>query len=493
MPLPTLPKATRRNVLRGAGVAVALPFLEALAGKPLRAAAPVGARRAIFFYSPNGQDIERFRPSGSGTDFTLGELQSPLAAIREHLTVFRGLENLAAKANPAGTNGHNAGITSILTCQTLSGDSSLYTVNNETRGYATGASFDTVLAQKLPGSAALKVPQLVLGAQTRGYEFGQRDPYSYVSYAAAGANGVNGANESPADVFRSLFADLQSGDSQAIERARAQRKSILDFVATSYSPQYSSLVKALPTSDQQRLDQHLQAIRELERRVSTLGASCQAPALGSGNDYGTSALSAEKQLGLSYHAAGLCAGALGKFADPQDSRNFPDVMRAHMDLVVLAMSCDLNRVATLQFSGAQSGPNHIWACALDESHHGITHNLGDPACQDSEAKITRWYGDQFVYLVNALKSVRLGDRSLFDDMALVWVTEMADAAGHTFSDLPIVLAGSAGGALKTGHLVDAKGRSQADVYVSLAQALGLDLSTFGDARFCNGELADMLA
>jgi hypothetical protein len=480
----------RRTVLRGAGVAVALPWLEAM--RPARAATAPGNRKVIFWYTPNGQDTANFRPSGAGTAFQLGKLQAPLERLRADLILPAKLDNKAAMSNPRGTNGHNAGITSMLTSTTIAPDATLPTVNNELRGYATGTSIDWAIASRAPGASSLKMPLVVAGSQTRGYEFGKRDPYSYVSYKAGGVTGVNGAEENPWNLFKALFQDYQAGSADAIDRARARRKSILDFVATRYSPQTSALAARLGAADRKVLDAHLTSLRELESRLTVGGlATCAAPPLGAASDYRTPTLAVETKLGLAAAPAGDCsADVAGKFGDPKTNASFPDVMRAHTDLIVMAMTCGLTRVATLQHSGAQSGPSHTWACA-PMNHHGITHQMSTPMVHDYEAKVSLWYATRFAALVDALKKAPDANGTLFDHTVVVWFSEMADAAGHTHNDLPLVLAGSCGGAFKTGRLLSYPGRSQADLWVNVMNAMGVPGGSFGDPRFCTGALPDL--
>lgn len=478
---------SRRMVLRGlSGTALALPLLEAMEASAQTAAAP---KRVIFFFTPNGQWLSEFRPSGTGTAFSLSALLQPLSPHRDDLHLFRNLNNPVAGANPANTNGHNAGVTSILTNSTLQAASGLNNVvNNEVRGYATGPSIDQVLANEHPEARLLKYHPLIVGHATRTYEFGQRDPYSYVSYRTGGASGAEGAQENPAQVFQSLFSNLGPA-AQAPPVAR-MRRSILDFAATRWSDGNTALRSRLGKADRQLLDRHYTAIRELEQRVNTPAASsCTAPRAGTtSSDFRTPALDIE---GRFRFPAGL--GACQTEEASWSSSNHAHVMRAMRDLTVMALTCDLTRVAVVQYGCAQGGPSAPFACAgTEEGQHGITHRLSEPGMQSDQRKISLWYAQQFAALIASLKAVPEGSGSLFDSTAVVWFTEMADAAGHTMNDLPIVIAGSMGGALSTGRLTDAQGRSQGDLWLSLAQGFGLSRSTFGDSRFTRGLLPGLL-
>jgi hypothetical protein len=213
--------------------------------------------------------------------------------------------------------------------------------------------------------------------------------------------------------------------------------------------------------------------------------------LGGNNDYGTPSIDIEKKLGLASRTTPACGGSTwGKFGKFDDVVNFPDVMRAQTDLAVLALSCGLTRVVTLQHSCAQGGPSFSWICSPGH-HHGITHNLSDPAEQDKENKITQWYANEFAYLIEALKKVPGATGTLLDDTGMVWLTELSDAGGHTMNDLPIILAGKCGGAFKTGQLLEYPGRTQGDLFVNFLNAMGVSDTKFGDPRYCTGALPSM--
>jgi hypothetical protein len=185
---------SRRTVLRGAGVSIALPMLNAMRPKRALAATPVEQRKAIFWFHPNGQDTKTFHSTGVGSGFKLGSNISALERVRNDLVIVRKLDNKAGIGSPSNSNGHNAGMVSIMTNTVMSPQAGLPNVNNEARGYASGPSIDYVLSQKAPGASAMKEPLMVLGTnETRGYEFGQRDPYSYTSYKGAGGNNAIGA------------------------------------------------------------------------------------------------------------------------------------------------------------------------------------------------------------------------------------------------------------------------------------------------------------
>jgi Protein of unknown function (DUF1552) len=481
----------RRTLLRGAGISIALPFLHAMRTRVARAATPVEDRKMIFWFHPNGQDTKRFHSTGVGTGFKLGTNLAPLEKIRNDLLIPRKLDNKAAMAAPNGSNGHNAGMVAIMTSTPLSPQSGLPNVNNELRGYASGPSIDWVLSQKAPGASKLKEPLMVLGTQeTRGYEFGSRDPYSYTSYKGAGGNNAIGAETNPYTVFKRLFSDMQAGTGvDVLAATHARRKSLLDFVATRHDSARKRIEAKLGAEDKILLEKHLTAIREIEQRVTVgVASGCQSPTLGANNDYGTPARSVETKLGLAARTAPACGGnTWGTFGNPNDGTSFPDVMRAQTDIAVIALACGLTRIVTLQHSCAQGGPSFSWICAPGH-HHGITHNLFNGQDQEAENKISLWYANEFVYLVEALRKVPTASGTLLDDTGVIWLTELSDAAGHSMNDLPIVMAGRCGGAFKTGQLTEHPGRSQGDLFVNILNAMGVPDKTFGDARFSSGAL-----
>jgi hypothetical protein len=185
----------------------------------------------------------------------------------------------------------------------------------------------------------------------------------------------------------------------------------------------------------------------------------------------------------------------GARVDVQAVDNMPAVGRLQMDLLAGAFACDLTRVATLQWTHAESNQTFPFI-GVSGQHHTMSHaGDGDAAAQESLTKINVFYAEQFRYLLEKLSSYREGDRTLLDNTVVFWAIEVGKGNNHAHRDLPFLLAGSAGGYFRTGRFVDyqARGRAQPhnNLLVSLGNALGLPEQTFGDPAHCTGPLPDL--
>ena len=295
---------SRRTILRGAGgAAIALPWLEAMAPRrALAAAAP--ARRFIVMFSPNGTIPSAWTPTpGTGeTDFTLSPILAPLEAHKANLVVISGLEQKGG-----GGDGHQNGIGGMLTGQTLNAGP-FAGVGAPPAGWPTGPSIDQRIAEVL--AVPTKLRSLELGVQV-----GAADNWGRMIYRAA--NQPLPPDDDPASVYARVFADLHT-DPAVLARLRRRRKSILDGVGA----QFSRTSARLGSSDRQRLDAHLTAVREIETRLTTdlvvNNPSCHDPTI------------------------------TPVSATANDA--FPAVGALQLDLMVMALACDITRVASMQWS-----------------------------------------------------------------------------------------------------------------------------------------------
>jgi len=246
-------------------------------------------------------------------------------------------------------------------------------------------------------------------------------------------------------------------------RLQAQRKSVLDAVTQSYA----KLNPRLGTADKAKLDQHLGNIRDLEVRLTataTAGPSCVKPAAPATLDY-------------------------------MNNANFPTVGKLQMDLLVMAMACDLTRVGSIQWEQSVGETRFTWVDpAITRGHHDMSHD-GDTVTDTLEqlTKINTWYAQQLNYLLNALKSAKEADgSSMLDNTLLIWCNELSRGNVHSHDHMPFVLAGGAGGALRTGRFLSyAKSVPHNNLLVSCMNLMGVAGTTFGDPAFCTGPLANL--
>jgi hypothetical protein len=167
---------------------------------------------------------------------------------------------------------------------------------------------------------------------------------------------------------------------------------------------------------------------------------------------------------------------------------FPEVAELQMDLLTAALSCDLTRVATLQFSYA--GSNHVFEQydPTGEGHHALTHANQTEEVVAARIQIEAWYASQVAGLVERLKAVPEGEGTLFDNTLIVWLNEMNDPGPHSYDSMPTCLLGSLQGSIASGRVLDVGYRPLNDLHLTVAQLMGLDIDTFGEPGHCTGSI-----
>ncbi len=432
------PRMSRRTVLRGAGgVSIALPWLAAMAPR-MASAATAPKRFAVVFFS-NGVVTNQWNPTGTETAFTLSPILMPLKDLQSKIVVLQGIN--MATASASGGNGHNSGMTSLLVARKKIGGSD--------EGWGADVSIDQAIANKV--GTTTKFPSLQLGVRANAQYQGR--PYTYISYT--GPQKPLTAEDDPRKVFARVFSDV-TGD-PAMQLAKVdRRRSILDFVKADFQV----LSPRLGASDRAKLDQHLSGIREIERRLMLGG-------------------------GLT-GAGGKPAAPPATLAISNDS--FPMLSSLMIDMLAGAFATDQTRVATLQYSTGQSGTDHGKWTGVNGYHHGISHG-SDYA---SLAKIETWYVQQLADLGKRLQSVTEGNGTLLDNTTVLIASEVSVGNTHSFKDMPYVLMGGCGGAIRTGRYLSGLARNHNDLFVSIANAMGMADTTFGDPTFCKGPLPGLV-
>ncbi|MDF3069157.1 MAG: hypothetical protein K0R38_4758 [Polyangiaceae bacterium] len=453
-------RSTRRNLLRGALAGTAAwPLLEARRAEG-QDAKPT---RLVVIATPNGTRNALFWPTGTEKSFTLNTLTKPLAAHQQKLVFLKGIRLNDSLQNGAlgGTLGseHARGTGGMLTARPLNSGSEFKSFGNTTSGWGSGQSIDQYLAEKLAPGTRFK--SLQLGVHVRDTEVRAR-----ISYSAT--NRPMPPREDPADVFEALFsnpAPSPGGTTDpALQRLWAQRKSVFDLTRGEVS-RVSQLVGA---EDRQKLEAHLTAMRDVELRlVGTPGtpgsgqppAQCSPPTLSAVN------LSVDEQ----YEQTG----------------------RLQMDLAAAALACDQTRFLTLQFSYSES--EHLFPfLGYSGNHHVISHDFSQSGANyDAYNGIQTWYAEQVAYFLSKLTSYAEGNGTLLDNTLVLWATEIGESTQHDLTLMPYVLAGSAGGKISTGRLLDfsQSRRDNNQLLVSIAHALGdTSLTSFGDPSGATGPL-----
>lgn len=441
----------RRALLRGAGAALALPFLEQMLPPGRAAQAAEVPKRFVAFFVPNGIYMQRFTPAAEGAGYALTPILTPLAPIKDDVLVASGFSNRVAGE---AANLHLAGIAALLTGALPSADGDVHT----------GVSADRLMAASVSGKTPFA--SLELGGGEEGVEACDGMPCVYgrtLSWANATTPVLKETD--PVAAFQRVFggATKPASPSQpdAPDPAVLRRKRILDAV----KGDADRLRRRLGKTDAAKLDQYLTSVNELDARVAQLAMSGGSPS--------------------SSPSCGSATAPTSSFA-----ADYPARAKALMDVIALSLQCDRTRVATFMLADWESayvfrslglsGQHHV-----DYSHH---ENKADKV--DALEKIDRWEVEQFAYLAAKLKAMPELDGSVLDHSALLFGSEMSDGDTHSYSNLPILLAGRLGGAVKPGrHKRFAGDPPLANLLLTLMRGFGLS-----DAKFGNSTgTADLLA
>lgn len=439
----------RRHFLRGAGALLALPFLESLApGASLRAAEKLGALgktgaplRTAFIYVPNGVNNAHWWPApgaGGERDFTLGDSLSSLAPHRDQLQIIAGLGHENANANGDGAGDHARASATFLT--------GMQARKTSGRDIRVGRSVDQVIAAH--SGADYRLPSLELSCDaprlSGGCDSGYSCAYQF-NLSWRTENQPVPAERNPRLVFERLFGSAEDRISaEAAARRAARRASILDFVADDTR----RLQGRLGATDRDKLDDYLTSLRAVERRLA----------------------------------------AFDQFqADPQSAMpagvpaDYEEHMRLMADLLVLAFRTRSTPVATLMLSAESSGrtfPN----LGITEGHHSLSHHERRADKLEQIRKIDAFYARQLAYLIGRMRAVPEGDGTLLDNSLLVYGSGIRDGDRHDHVNLPVVLAGGAAGAARTGRYRKLSSpRPMCDLYQGILRIHGVDTPRFGDS------------
>jgi hypothetical protein len=439
------PALSRRTMLRGAGAAMALPFLEAM--MPSARAADIASRpkRLQVFYSPNGMTMPGFVPTATGADYVLPSSLEPLAPHRAQIAVITGLGHPQAAAMGDRPAGHGRSCPAFLT--------GAHAKQTEGPDIRAGVSMDQVFAAHLGDATPLA--SLELGIDQASL-LGSCD----INYSCAYTNGISWltptvplpVEANPRAVFERLFGD---GDVDAAGRlAQARRQSsILDFVMADTR----RLSDQLGMEDRRKLDEYLDATRAIEKRIQRSAAS---PA--------------------SAQAASLPqpAGIPGDFAEH---------VKLMIDLQVLAMQADVTRVGTFMIGRELSNRTYP-EIGVPDSHHMLSHHGNSPEKMAQLAKINRYHMEFFAYYLQRMKDTRDGEGSLLDRTLVIRGSAFGDSNEHDYMDLPVIVAG---GLVKGGrHARVEKGTTMSNLMLAGLHALDVPAAKFGDSTTPLRELTD---
>lgn len=418
---------TRRMFLRGVGVSMALPWLESVrAFGEVPAAGGEAPLRFGVLFSGNGFHRNEWWAKGAGRDMQMGRVLEPLADFREKTTFVQGLYNEEALKG----NIHSSQTGNLLSGAPLASGGEI----------RSGTSIDQVLAGTY--GQGTKVPSLVLGCE-------KANPSVHKNYSMLYSSHISWnspTTPTPLEVYPALAFDRLFKDS-----TEAGDKSVLDAVLADAG----SLRQKVSKSDKQKLDEYLDSVREVERRIESAG----------------------KRGELQGWRPSLLEPDMDRPGDgiPQD---IGEHMRLMCDILVLAFRTDTTRICTLKLNNDHSSLRFSNLGIDYMIHHLLSH-------QESEdwLRVNQFFVEQLAYIAARLDEVQEGERTALDNTVLMFCSSML-TGGHIATELPVVLVGGAGGRLETGRVLDFRGednRKMCSLYLSLMDKFGVQLDTFGDS------------
>jgi hypothetical protein len=435
---------SRRTVLRGAGVSVALPLLEAMA--PVSVQAATGYRRQkeplrmAFVYAPNGIHMTNWTPQEEGSGYKLPPTLEPLRELQSDFSILSGLAQYHANANGDGGGDHARAMATFLT-----GAQARKTNGVDIKA---GVSVDQIAAAA--AGRRTRFASLEIGA-----EGGKTSGSCDSGYSCAYSSTISWKSENqpvpkekdPRLIFERLFEGTRAGESKQMRANRLKfSRSILDFALDDAK----RLQQVVGQADKRKLDEYLTSVRELEQRVQRAS-----------QDESTSTKKMTKPDGI------------------------PDSYRDHLrllaDLLVMAFQVDATRISTLVFANEGSNRSYDFI-GVPEGHHSLSHHRNGPEKQEKIKKINRFHTEQLAYLLKRLKSIQEGDKSILDRTMLVYGGCIGDGNRHDHNRLPILLAGGGDGRLNPGRHVQYPSKTPLmNLYASMLDRFGVQDNMHGDA------------
>lgn len=445
---------SRRTLLKGTGAALALPWLESMSrrswGSETLTEPP---KRVAFLFVPNGVRSDQWNPAKTKDgSFELSPMLQPLKNVKEELTI---LENLWHKQT-VGRNGHWPKVPAWL--------SGGFVERTSGRDINTGGvSVDQVLAAKIGDRTPL--PSLELGVDAA---------YTGVDNVGGGFTRIYGSHIAwrdphtpvpkeiiPRLAFDRLFRTASAGpvvsgfnpNQKAVADSLARDDaSVLDLVMEDAK----SLRNKVGEADRAKLDEYLESVRSVEKRIET-------------------ALKPQKRWINS-----------GRFDLPRPGPGIPDSHEEHvrlmLDIMVLAFWTDTTRISTFMLGNAQTGRNFGFLDGVRGSFHGLSHHRNEKNERDQYEKIVLWHLSQYAYLIDRMRGLDEGGRSLLENSLIMYGSSIKDGNTHQEEDLPLLLAGQGGGAFKSNRRITAPKKTPlCNMYVSLLRHMGVEAESFGDS------------
>ncbi len=461
-------KLSRRSLLRGTGVALTLPWLDAMsscsaatrqAGKP--------PMRMAFFYVPNGVNMDSWRPAEAGSLDELPETLKPLEAVKKHILVLSDLEAEHCDGQNAAHEPAGGGY--------LVGKKCKHSEEPEVGG----ASIDQIVAREIGYETAIDSLAMGIDPGHRG-DHGYSGTYmSHISWRNKTTPTALELN--PKQLYERLFhgkapkrPDWMANDTPAesAEPADSVEASVLDLVREDTK----SLQRKLGFNDRRKLDQYLEGLRSIEKRVELASHD-----------------------GYSHHQDAFSKDPLADADEDEVSpliipngRGIPAEYASHvnlmLDIMTLAFQTDSTRVATFMFSYEKSGRAYPEINAKG-SHHSTSHHKKQTENLEQLTRINTHHMELFSRMLQRMSEISEGDGTLLDNVLICYGAGLSDGNKHNNDNLPVVLAGGGCGTIQGGrHIAYDEKTPICNLYIEMASRMGLSMESFGDS---NGRLSEL--
>ncbi len=428
----------RRTFLRGMGTAVALPFLDAMVPALAMGAAAKAPVRMAFAYVPNGIDMHNWNPEYEGKLQELPRILKPMEPFRDDILLLGNLTHNGGRALLDGAGDHGRCCGAYLTG--VQPRKSFVDIK-------CGVSMDQIVANKI--GSQTRFPSLELGMDDA-RQAGDCDS----GYSCAYTNNLAWRSETqplppvlnPRILFERLFGNGERLTPEARARRDKYRKSILDFVADDTK----KLETTLGPTDKRKLDEYLTSVRQIELQLQKAESDNRQIDPGMDKPYGV----------------------------PPD---FAEHFKLMTDMITVAFQADLTRVVT--FLVTREGTSRSYReIGIPDGHHPLTHHRGDTATIEKVTQINSYHVKQVAAWIEKLKSIKEGDGSLLDNSMIVYGAGLSDGNRHSHEDLPTMVVGKAGGALKPGRrIVYRKETPMSNMFLTMMDVMGVPTEHFGDA------------
>lgn len=423
---------SRRNFLRAAGVAVALPAMPSLLPRAARAQDDGPIKRFLGVFFPNGSTQRQdWQITGSGSNYTMGTAHDGLIPYQSRFSMFKNLNRAHGNGSPA----HARGSAEFLTGAAIT--------NNQTPEVA--ISIDQAIADQINPPTGIRSLHLGPTPYPSGPPSDTGWPSGYNTYISwRSATQPNAPLESAQTAFDQVYVPGGSDPALAEKRLRMQQ-SVLDHTID----QIDSINARVGSEDKLRLEEYLDSLREVE---------------------------------MSLQASAPVAGCSDGATDPGSGLDFPTHTQAMLDIIVLALKCDATRIITYSMDYGFGNKQFTFLGAGNGKHHNLSHSGSTQAILDNHKAIVRWYMDQFAYLLEQLDATDDGGVSLLDNSVLYFGSGLGNAWAHDPNNICAMIAGGGSGALNPGRLIDAGGSSYASVLLAMAHAMDAPLASFAGAN-----------